>query len=84
MFSAKEVIDVLELVDHLFPLVWGLPDGDSVFVTGIYNSVKENDTLFASHYRATENSAQSALEDYISDYEVVRADLESQYAGAGK
>ena len=80
--------DMIQLIHdsygNTFPLVWGLPDGDSVFVTGIYNSVKENDTLFASHYRATENSAQSALEDYISDYEVVRADLEAQYAGAGK
>lgn len=80
--------DMIQLIHdsygNIFPLVWGVPEEQNIFTTGIFQSVFQNDTVFASYYRSGETSAQSALEDYITDYEEIRADLENQYANAGK
>ncbi|MBE6617601.1 MAG: hypothetical protein E7627_06665 [Ruminococcaceae bacterium] len=80
--------DMIQLIHdsygNVFPLVWGVPEEQNIFTTGIFQSVFQNDSVFASYYRSSETSALSALEDYITDYEEIRADLESQYAGAGK
>ncbi len=65
---------------NAFPLVWDLGD-QNIFTSGVYQSVYNNSTAVASHYRSFESSALSDLEDYISDYEDIRDQLEAQYAG---
>jgi len=65
---------------NAFPLVWDLGD-QNIFTSGVYQSVYNNSTAVASHYRSFESSALSDLEEYISDYEDIREQLEQQYAG---
>jgi hypothetical protein len=65
---------------NAFPFVWDLGD-QNIFTSGVYESVYKNTTAVASNYRSFESSAQSDLEDYITDYEDIRDQLESQYAG---
>ncbi len=65
---------------NAFPFVWGVGD-KNIFTTGIYESVYNNNPSVASVYRSFEASAHSHLEDYISDYEYIRWQLEQQYAG---
>jgi len=65
---------------NAFPLVWDLGD-QNIFTSGVYQSVYNNSTAVASHYRSFESSALSDLEDYIADYEDIRDQLEQQYAG---
>ena len=65
---------------NAFPLVWDLGD-KNIFTSGVYESVYNNSTVVASNYRSFESSAQTDLEDYISDYENIRYQLEQQYAG---
>ncbi len=65
---------------NAFPFIWDVGD-KNIFTTGVYESVYKNNPSVASIYRSFESSAQSDLEDYISDYEYIRWQLEQQYAG---
>ena len=67
-----------------FPYIWDIPAGNNIFTLGIYKSVFENDSAFASFYKSFIGSAESELSTYIDDYEYVKAELEAQYANAGK
>ena len=65
---------------NAFPFVWDLGESN-IFTSGVYESVYKNTTAVASNYRAFESGAQTDLEDYITDYEDIREQLESQYSG---
>lgn len=76
--------DMIELIrtsaGNIFPYIWDLGQDNNIFTTGVYLSVKDNSSQFASHYRSFESTAQTELQDYIEMYENVKSDIESQYA----
>ena len=78
--NARMIQIIHDHYGNAFPFVWDVGD-KNIFTTGIYESVYKNNPSVASIYRSFESSAQSDLEDYISDYEYISWQLEQQYAG---
>ncbi len=76
--------DMIQLIHdsagNIFPYIWDLAKENNIFTMGVYLSVKDNSSQFASHYRSFENTAQNELEEYIKMYDTVKSDIESQYA----
>ncbi|MBQ7599174.1 MAG: hypothetical protein IJU57_00695 [Clostridia bacterium] len=65
---------------NTFPLIWGLGDGSNIFTIGFYNSISKNQSVFASFYRANENSARTMLESYIAKDREFREEIRSRYS----
>ncbi|MBE6617596.1 MAG: hypothetical protein E7627_06640 [Ruminococcaceae bacterium] len=80
--------DMIQLIHdnpgNIFPYIWDIPEGNNIFTHGIHDSVYHNDNTFSSYYKSYIGSAETELEQYISDYEFVKEALEAQYAGAGE
>ena len=68
---------------NAFTLVWSLGEGGNIFNTGLYNSISKNQSVFASFYRSIENSAKNQLASLIADDEIVREQMQREYAASG-
>ncbi|MBR5252861.1 MAG: hypothetical protein IKV39_03180 [Clostridia bacterium] len=80
--------DMIQLIHdsagNIFPYIWDLAKENNIFTMGVYLSVKDNSSQFASHYRSFESTAQNELADYIDMYDNVKSNIEAQYGQKDK
>ena len=82
--NAEMIQLIHDTFGNAFPLIWTFGD-HSIFTWGLYNSIVQNQSMFASYYRAYESSAMAELQKSINEYEDVHEEMERQYSAlAGK
>jgi hypothetical protein len=81
--NAEMIQLIHDTYGNAFTLVWSLGEGGNIFNTGLYNSISKNQSVFASFYRSIENSAKNQLASLIADDEIVREQMQREYAASG-
>ncbi len=77
--NAEMIQLIHDTYGNAFPLVWDFPESPDIFTSGMYESISKNQSSFASFYRSTENSANTALQQSISDMKDVLENIQTQY-----